>query len=154
MKSFCLRSETSATFCILSPSVISGLLLPPFRRWLSAEPVRFRVQAVLEKRAEPQGSNSDMHENGSGQESAPIFFTFLPTLAASGVSKGRRDAYSAIVWCWRGEGLLTSISPNRQAPKALRARWPNRPPLRNRRLPHRVMPRRKRTRCPASYRIF
>ena len=35
-----------------------------------------------------------------------------------------------------------------------RARWPNRPPLRNRRLPHRAMPRRKRTRCPASYRIF
>ena len=62
--------------------------------------------------------------------------------------KGRRDAYSAIVWYWRGEGLPASISPNRQAPKALRARWPNRPPLRSRRLRHRAMPRRKRTRCP------
>ena len=71
-----------------------------------------------------------------------------------GDSEGRRDAYSAIVWYWRGEGLLASVSPNRQAPKALRARWPNRPPLRNRRLPHRAMPRLKRTRCSASYRIF
>lgn len=34
-----------------------------------------------------------------------------------GDSKGRRDAYSAIVWYWRGEGLLTSINPNRQAQK-------------------------------------
>ena len=34
-----------------------------------------------------------------------------------GDSKGRRDAHSAIVWYWRGEGLLTSISLNRQAPK-------------------------------------
>ena len=44
-----------------------------------------------------------------------------PGFVAGGVkrgdSKGRRDAYSAIVWYWRGEELLASISPNRQAPK-------------------------------------
>ena len=44
-----------------------------------------------------------------------------PEFVADGVkrgdSKGRRDAYRAIVWYWRGEGLLASISPNRQAPK-------------------------------------